>query len=109
MHKTKTVTVYKALGYEWQDSDAYQGYIPEGQSWEAVVEQFTAKRHGLNNPMPLRLHKQGSPLSVLLYECKDAGEVLSLSDEITRNAQFVLCTLVHSQKKVVIYLWCENM
>ncbi len=105
MSQTKTIIVHQALGHTWEESDEYQGYIPEDSNWETVVAEFTKKRHGIDTPMQLRLHKDGSPLTVRVYEYKAAGEILPLSDKTTsRSAQFVLCEVIHASKKVIIHI-----
>jgi hypothetical protein len=104
MPDVKTIIIHKALGEEWEESDQYQGYVPEDTTWEVIAANFQKNGYHMNNPWAMRLQKDGSPMGVLIHELKAAGEILPISGGNTpREAQFALCEVIHNNKKVIIH------
>ena len=105
MPEVKTIIIHQALGEEWEQSDEYQGYIPEDTTWEVIEANFQKNGYGMNNPWGMRLHKEGgSPLGVFIHELKASGERLPLSGKNTPlDARFALCELMHNKKKIIIH------
>ena len=105
MTLVQTIILHQAFGQEWKQMDKYQGYVPEESTWAVALQTFSKKNHGINKPMLILLHKEGSPLQVKICEYKPKGERLPLSDKNSLvESSFVLCEILHSSEKIVIFV-----